>query len=191
MARARAAVRPIFCIMLAIMIGSASVVLLLHAAQPSPVMGRGVLRVRVLHSESLSPVNGYAIEGATEDPTEDATAKSTDTAPDEPKTLADVHQSSQQGVNGYLPVSELSERPELVIDIDPDWYLHGLDLPSISALLLINQYGDVDDILIDTPVLMPMLLEDLRMRFRAARFLPGRLHGQAVKVALRVVIQLE
>jgi hypothetical protein len=66
-----------------------------------------------------------------------------------------------------------------------------LDLPSLTALLLINEYGDVDDLVVDTPTLTPMLLQDLRMRFRAARFLPGRLHGQAVKVALRVVIQLE
>jgi hypothetical protein len=105
--------------------------------------------------------------------------------------VADASQNSPQGINGYLPVSELSERPELLKDIDPEWYLQGLDLPSLSALLLINEYGDVDDLVIDIPFLTPMLLEDLRTRFRAARFLPGRLHGQPVKVALRVVIQLE
>jgi hypothetical protein len=187
MARARAAVRPICCVMLAIMIASAIICFLLQAAQPSPVTNSGVFRVRILDSASLSPVN----VSATEDITEDTTPKLADTAPGEPKILADADQSSPQGVNGYLPVSVLSAPPELVIDIDPDWYLHGLDLPSLSALLLINEYGDVDDLVIDTPVLTPMLLEDLRTRFRAARFLPGRLHGQAVKVALRVVIQLE
>jgi hypothetical protein len=105
--------------------------------------------------------------------------------------VADASQNSPQGVNGYLPVSVLSERPKLFKDIDPEWYLQGLDLPPLSALLLINEYGDVDDLVINTPTLTPMLLEDLRIRFRAARFLPGRLHGQPVKVALRVVIELE
>ena len=169
--------------MLAIMIGSASILLVLYAAQPSPVMGGGVLRVRLLDGSSLGSVSVSS--------NEDATAQPADIRAGEPQPVADVTPSSPQGVNGYLPVSALSERPELVIDIDPEWYLHGLDLPSLSALLLINEYGDVDDLVIDTPLLTPMLLQDLRTRFRAARFLPGRVHGQPVKAALRVVIQLE
>ena len=169
--------------MLAIIIGSASIVLVLYAAQPSPVMGSGVLRVRLLDGSSLGSVSVSS--------NEDATAQPADIRAGEPQPVADATQSSPQGVNGYLPVSALSERPELVIDIDPEWYLHGLDLPSLSALLLINEYGDVDDLVIDTPLLTPMLLQDLRTRFRAARFLPGRVHGQPVKAALRVVIQLE
>jgi hypothetical protein len=169
--------------MLAIMIGLASIGFLLQAAQPSPVMGSGVLRVRLLDGSSLGSVNVSDTEGAT--------AQSADISSGEVPPMVDTAQSRPQGVNGYLPASVLSERPELVIDIDPEWYLHGLDLPSLSALLLINEYGDVDDLVVDTPTLTPMLLQDLRMRFRAARFLPGRLHGQAVKVALRVVIQLE
>lgn len=169
--------------MLAIMIGSASILLVLYAAQPSPVMGSGVLRVRLLDGSSLGSVSVSS--------NEDATAQPADIRAGEPQPVADATPSSPQGVNGYLPVSALSERPELVIDIDPEWYLHGSDLPSLSALLLINEYGDVDDLVIDTPILTPMLLQDLRTRFRAARFLPGRVHGQPVKAALRVVIQLE
>ena len=169
--------------MLAIMIGSASILLVLYAAQPSPVMGSGVLRVRLLDGSSLGSVSVSS--------NEDATAQPADIRAGEPQPVADATQSSPQGVNGYLPVSALSERPELVIDIDPEWYLHGLDLPSLSALLLINEYGDVDDLVIDTSLLTPMLLQDLRTRLRAARFLPGRVHGQQVKAALRVVSQLE
>jgi len=165
------------------MIGSASIVLLLHAAYPTTVIGSGVLRVRLLDGSKLSPVNVPN--------TEDTTAQPADISADELQPAADASRSSPQGVNGYLPVSALSERPELVIDIDPDWYLHGLDLPSLTALLLINEYGDVDDLVFDISSPTPMLSQDLRMRFRAARFLPGRVDGKPVKAALRVVIQLE
>ena len=168
------------------MIASASMVLLLHAAQPLSGMGSGVLRVRLLDGGSVSP--SLVSDNAN---TENAAAQTAEISSSEAQLVADASQNSPQGVNGYLPVSALSERPELLKDIDPEWYLYGLDLPSLSALLLINEYGDVDDLVIDIPFLTPMLLEDLRTRFRAARFLPGRLHGQPVKVALRVVIQLE
>lgn len=168
------------------MIASASMVLLLHAAQPSPGVGSGVLYVRLLDGGGISPVSVSSTEN-----TENAAAQTAEISSSEAQLVADANQNSPEGVNGYLPVSALSERPELLKDIDPEWYLQGLDFPYLSALLLINEYGDVDDLVIDVPVLMPMLLEDLRMRFRAARFLPGRLDGQAVKVALRVVIELE
>lgn len=168
------------------MIASASMILLLYDAQTPPGMGSGVLYIRLLDSGGISPVSVSITEY-----TEKAAAQPAEISTSERQLLADASQNSLQGVNGYLPVSALSERPELLKDIDPEWYLLGLDLPSLSALLLINEYGDIDDLVIDAPVLTPMLLEDLRMRFRAARFLPGRLEGQPVKVALRVVIELE
>jgi hypothetical protein len=168
------------------MIASASMILLLHAAQPSSGMDSGVIRVRLLDGGGISPASVSNTEN-----TENAAAQTAEISSSEVQLVADANQGSPQGVTGYLPVSALSERPELLKDIDPEWYLQGLDFPYLSALLLINEYGDVDDLVIDTPVLTAMLLEDLRTRFRAARFLPGRLDGQAVKVALRVVIELE
>jgi hypothetical protein len=168
------------------MIASASMVFLFHAMQPSAVVGNGVLRVSLLDGGSVSPASVSNTAN-----TESAAAQTAEIRSSEAQLVADASQNSPQGVNGYLSVSALSERPELLKDIDPEWYLQGLDLPSLSGLLLINEYGDVDDLVIDAPVLTPMLLEDLRIRFRAARFLPGRLHGQPVKVALRVVIELE
>jgi hypothetical protein len=168
------------------MIASASMLLLFHAVQPSAVVGYGVLRVRLLDGGSVRPASVSDTAN-----TENAAVQTAEISSSEAQLVTDASQNSPQGVNGYLPVSVLSERPKLLKDIDPEWYLQGLDLPSLSALLLINEYGDVDDLVIDIPFLTPMLLEDLRTRFRAARFLPGRLHGQPVKVALRVVIQLE
>ena len=165
------------------MMASASIVVLLHAAQPFHVLGSGVVHVRLLDGIRVSRVNVSSAE--------DITAQSAVISDGELPSRADTTQGSPPGANRYLPVSILSERPELIVDIDPEWYLHGLDLPSLTALLLINEYGDVDDLVIDAPTLTPMLLQDLKTRFRAVRFIPGRLNGQAVKVELRIVIQLE
>lgn len=96
-----------------------------------------------------------------------------------------------QAMGTYFPASVLSERPQLWADIDPEWYLFGTDMPAISAMLLINEFGDVDDLIVDMPSLTPMLLEDLRNRFRSARFIPGRQDGQPVKTMLRITIQLD
>jgi hypothetical protein len=161
-------------------------ILLLHATPPSFVMGSGVLRVRLLEGAGISHAGVLNTENK-----KLAASQPPEISAGERQSLADVGQSAPQGVNGYLPVSALSERPKLLKDIDPEWYLYGLDLPSLSAVLLINEYGDVDDLIIDTTTLTPMLLQDLRIRFCAARFLPGRIDRQPVKVALHVVIQLE
>ncbi len=93
--------------------------------------------------------------------------------------------------HGYLPASLLSERPQVLQDIDPDWRLDGLSLPAVECVLLINEYGDVDRVLISGSALSPMLAEDVRARFLAARFSPGRLHGRAVKSALRIEVRLD
>lgn len=161
----------------------ASMSMLFHAMRPLPFIGDGLLQVRLLDGSGLSSSTTLTSEHAIVHAAQIATT--------EPHSPTDIRRSNSQGIQDYLPVSALSERPELLIDIDPEWYLQGLDLPSLSALLLINEYGDVDDLVIDTPFLTPMLLEDLKTRFRSARFLPGRLHGRAVKVALRVAIQLD
>lgn len=92
---------------------------------------------------------------------------------------------------GYLPASLLSERPQVLQDIDPDWHFDGLSLPVVECVLLINEYGDVDRVLISGSALSPMLAEDVRARFLAARFSPGRLHGRPVKSALRIEVRLE
>lgn len=93
--------------------------------------------------------------------------------------------------HGYLPASLLTERPQVLQDIDPEWHFAGLSLPAVQCVLLINETGDVDRVLISGSALPPMLAEDVRARFLAARFLPGRLHGRAVKSALRIEVRLD
>ncbi len=95
------------------------------------------------------------------------------------------------GIAAYLPASQLTERPQVLRDIDPEWRLPGMQLPVLTCTLLINEFGDVDRVLLDEQPLMPMLEEDIRARFLAARFSPGKLHGKPVGSALRIEVRLD
>ena len=97
----------------------------------------------------------------------------------------------ESGQDDYLPASNLTERPQVVRDIDPEWHFHGIQLPVLAGVLLINEYGDVDRVLLDEQSLSPMLEEDIRARFLAMRFSPGRLHGRPVKSALRIEVRVD
>jgi hypothetical protein len=100
----------------------------------------------------------------------------------------------------YLPAAMLTDKPSVVIDIDPDlsWRFAFIRPQSLTLCLLINEYGDVDRVLLAGPLaaegsaeaLPPVLLEELMQRFRETRFLPGRLHGQAVRSALTIRVSL-
>lgn len=100
----------------------------------------------------------------------------------------------------YVPASLLTDKPSVVIDIDPELSRRfAFILPqSLTLRLLINEYGDVDRVLLPEPLsaegaieaLPSSLLEELMQRFLDARFLPGRLHGQAVRSALTIRVSL-
>ena len=100
------------------------------------------------------------------------------------------------GLTDYLPASQLTERPLVVNDIDSDLSdrFAGVNSQSLVLILLINEYGDVDQVLPDgdewNDVLPAVLKDDLRQRFLTARFLPGRLHGRPVRCALRIAVML-
>jgi len=95
------------------------------------------------------------------------------------------------GADEYLPASRVTEPPQVIVDIDPEWRLPGIQLPVVVGMLLINEYGDVDRLLLNEQTLSPMLVQDIQTRFLAMRFSPGRLHGVSVKTALRIEIRLD
>ena len=100
------------------------------------------------------------------------------------------------GLTDYLPASALTERPVIVNDIDSELSerFSGIAAQSMTMILLINEYGDIDNVLFDDAIAaetLPLVLRaDLVQRFLEARFLPGRLHGQPVRSQLRIAVSL-
>ena len=97
----------------------------------------------------------------------------------------------------YLPASLLDLKPQIVRDIDPELLenFRGVQAQWLNLRLLINEYGDVDQVIvepfsIDTD-LPERLLADVKQRFLEARFTPGRLHNQSVRSQLRIRVHLD
>ena len=93
----------------------------------------------------------------------------------------------------YLPASMLTQRPIVLVDIHPELpeAFKSVDPQFVDLLLLINAYGDVDQVrLLSVPALSASMVEELRQHFQVMRFMPGQWEGQAVPSALRIRVQL-
>ena len=93
----------------------------------------------------------------------------------------------------YLPASMLTQRPIVLLDIHPELpdSLQGVKPQIVDLLLLINSYGDVDQVrLVSLPALSALMVQELRQHFQVMRFMPGQWEGQAVPSALRIRAQL-
>ena len=93
----------------------------------------------------------------------------------------------------YLPASMLTQRPIVLVDIHSELpeVLKGVAPQFVDLLLLINVYGDVDQVrLASVPALSASMVEELRQHFQVMRFMPGQWEGKAVPSALRIRVQL-
>ena len=93
----------------------------------------------------------------------------------------------------YLPTSMLTQRPIVLMDIHPELpeSFQGIKPQFVELLLLINAYGDVDQVrLASVPALSASMVEELRQHFQVMRFMPGQWEGRAVPSALRIRVQL-
>jgi hypothetical protein len=96
-------------------------------------------------------------------------------------------------VADYLPASMLTQRPIVLLDIHPELpaSLQDVEPQSVDLLLLINIYGDVDQVLLESlPTLSTSMVQELRQHFQVMRFMPGQWQGQAVPSALRIRVKL-
>jgi len=111
--------------------------------------------------------------------------------PSLPASVATDNESSahQRDSAHYLPAAQLTERPQVLRDIAPEWTQPPLP-QSVECVLLINEFGDVDRVVIDSTALTVAQGQTLRERLLAARFVPGKLYGRPVKTALRIEVQL-
>lgn len=120
-----------------------------------------------------------------------------DTA-DNPQPPSEVHEpiafrpNDEPGAR-YLPASMLTQRPIVLLDIHPELpeSLQGVEPQFVNLLLLINAYGDVDQVRLESvPALSAAMVQELRQHFQVMRFMPGQWEGQAVPSALRIRVQL-
>jgi hypothetical protein len=97
----------------------------------------------------------------------------------------------------YLPASQLDVKPQIVRDIDPELLenFRGVQAQWLNLTLFINEYGDVDQVIIEpfsTAIDLPeRLLADVKQRFLEARFTPGQVRNQAVRSQLRIRVYLD
>jgi hypothetical protein len=84
-----------------------------------------------------------------------------------------------------------------VRNIDPELLenFRGVQAQWLNLTLFINEYGDVDRVIVEpfsmNSDLPERLLADLKQRFLEARFTPGRLHNQLVRSQLRIRVHLD
>ena len=93
----------------------------------------------------------------------------------------------------YLPASMLTQRPIVLVDIHPELpeSLQGVDPQFVDLLLLINAFGDVDQVRLESlPALSASMVQELQQHFQVMRFMPGQWEGQAVPSALRIRVKL-
>lgn len=93
----------------------------------------------------------------------------------------------------YLPASMLTQRPIVLVDVHPELpdSLQGVEPQYVDLLLLINAYGDVDQVRLESvPALSAAMVQELQQHFQVMRFMPGQWQGQAVPSALRIRVQL-
>ena len=181
MARTGSTIRQMACATLASAVSLAMFAVLLQTAAPEQYREERRISVSIaLESERVTIESPQIIE-----PPSISHAHSLG----EGDTGADGQDKST--IDVYVPAYRLTERPQVLIDIDPDWRFPGITLPVFSALLLINEYGDVDKVILEPQRLLPMVEEDIRSRFLIMRFVPGILHGRPVKSALRIEVRLE
>lgn len=111
----------------------------------------------------------------------------------EPPELIAFTPAAESVMSGYLPAKLLSVRPVIMEDINLELSVGG-NAPDQSELilqLLINEYGDIDRVIVDKGTLPVFVMNELTHRFLQLRFFPGRLDDRAVPTALRIAVMLQ
>ena len=93
----------------------------------------------------------------------------------------------------YFKASELEEKPQVLKDVPSD-LAHRLagDLPQTAVLrLLINESGEIDQVIIDESSFSEANQRLIRDAFARMRFSPGKIAHSSVKSELKIEIMLE
>lgn len=92
----------------------------------------------------------------------------------------------------YFNSRELTQKPLVAVDIPVGFALLVSEAQSQIAILrlLINEYGDIDRIIVEDSSLPKQTKTVLLSTFNAMKFHPGEVNGKAVKSQLTLAIQL-
>lgn len=100
---------------------------------------------------------------------------------------------AELAANAYLPARALDVRPVPRGDVAPQYPAHAPrgQLETTTLLVLINEEGAVDDVLIRKPASHAVFDDAARTAFAAARFSPGIKSGEAVKSRVLVEVTFD
>lgn len=93
----------------------------------------------------------------------------------------------------YFQPNELTEQPVVVLDVSPDLSaVFSSGLSQLAVLdLLINESGDIDDVVIENSSLAEPAQQLIKDAFSKMKFNPGKVAGLAVKSLLKIEVVLE
>lgn len=93
----------------------------------------------------------------------------------------------------YFRTDELTDKPSVLQDISPILSLGLPDAVSQSAVmrLLINEFGEVDEVIIEGGELSLAIQQLVRESFSKIRFKPGRINNMPVKSQLMIEVDLK
>jgi hypothetical protein len=93
----------------------------------------------------------------------------------------------------YFAAKDLTQRPLVLHDVPADLMLVLPDVPAKAATLkiLIDEYGEVDQVIVEDSLLPEAAQKTVVDAFVKARFHPGEINGVPVKSQLKIEIMLE
>lgn len=92
----------------------------------------------------------------------------------------------------YFIAKELTQKPIVIQDVPADMILHVPGVPAQAAVLsmLINEYGDVDRIVVENSLLPDSAQKIVIDAFSKIRFHPGEIRGVSVKSQIKIEVIL-
>jgi hypothetical protein len=93
----------------------------------------------------------------------------------------------------YFQAAELTQKPLVLRDVPSDLLFDVPDVPPHAAVLrlLINELGEVDEVIIDDSSVPEAVAQSIIEAFRKARFHAGEIDGTPVKSQVRIEVMLE
>ena len=93
----------------------------------------------------------------------------------------------------YFSASALSVKPVVIRDISVNLKLQAPGVPAQAAILRmqINEYGDVDQVVVEDSLLEEITLNIIKDEFSKLQFIPGEIDGVPVKSELKIEVMLE